>query len=153
MSAAEVRRARRAHWGLNTMAEATTPVAKPLRAPPLSPHLQIWRWHVTMAGSILHRMTGVALYFGAIGLALWLVAGASGAAIYGYVELALNSLFGQMAVFAMLFALIFHFCNGLRHLVWDAGAGVNPRFANLTGWLSLIITCVASVGIFALSAL
>lgn len=98
-------------------------------------------------------MTGVALYVGAIGMALWLMAGASGAATYGYVELALNSLLGQIGVFAMLFALVFHFVNGLRHLIWDAGAGVNPRFATITGWLSLIITCIASVGIFALSAL
>lgn len=135
------------------MAEASTSTPKLRREAPLSPHLQVWRWHVTMAGSILHRMTGVALYGGALGLAVWLAVGASGAAIYGQMELALNSLPGQMALFALLFSLLYHFVNGLRHLIWDAGAGVNPRFANITGWLALIIALVASIAIFAVSAL
>lgn len=133
------------------MANATSSAIKPRREPPLSPHLQVWRWHVTMAGSILHRMTGVALYAGAIGLALWLAAGASGAATYGLVELALNTLIGQMALFALLFSFVYHFVNGLRHLIWDAGAGINPRFANVTGWLALIIAFVVPILIFALS--
>ncbi len=135
------------------MAEASTSTPKLRREAPLSPHLQVWRWHVTMAGSILHRATGVALYVGAIGLVVWLAAGALGAASFGDIELALNSIFGQIVLFGVLFSLVYHFVNGLRHLVWDAGAGVNPRFANLTGWLSLIIAFIAPVVIFALSAL
>lgn len=149
------------HWawfeGADFMAEASSPTAnpksKPRHEPPLSPHLQIWRWHVTMAGSILHRATGVALYAGAIGLALWLAAGAYGATSFGLVELALNSLPGQIALFALLFSLVYHFVNGLRHLIWDAGAGINPRFANFSGWLALIIAFVVPIFVFALSAL
>lgn len=135
------------------MAEASTSTPKLRKEAPLSPHLQVWRWHVTMAGSILHRITGVALYGGAIGLVVWLAAGASGAAVFGYAELALNSLPGQMVLFALLLALVYHFLNGLRHLVWDAGKGVNTRFANLTGWLALILSVLGAIAIFALSAL
>jgi len=120
---------------------------------PLSPHLQVWRWHVTMATSILHRMTGAALYAGAIGLAAWLIAGAIGAEAFGYAELALTSIFGRVVLFGMLFALSFHTVNGIRHLTWDAGAGLRVKQANASGWLAIIVSFIVPVVIFALAPL
>jgi succinate dehydrogenase / fumarate reductase cytochrome b subunit len=65
---------------------------------PVSPHLSIWRWHVTMAGSILHRATGIGLYVAAIAMALWLMAAAAGPDVYAPIGPVLSSWFGQAAL-------------------------------------------------------
>lgn len=120
---------------------------------PLSPHLQVWRWHVTMATSILHRMTGVALYAGAVGLAAWLIAGAVSAEAFGYAELAIRSIPGQMVMFALLFSLTYHTMNGIRHLTWDAGKGLDVKSANASGWLAIIVSFIVPVILFVVAAL
>ncbi|MFS2316603.1 succinate dehydrogenase, cytochrome b556 subunit [Maricaulis sp. D1M11] len=106
---------------------------------PLSPHLQVWRWHATMASSILHRVTGMALTFGAAALAIWLVLLAFGA------EDAVAFLFeGWMAwvtrfgLIALTWAVSYHWLNGLRHLMWDAGKGFDPKGSNLRSILIMI---------------
>lgn len=106
---------------------------------PLSPHLQVWRWHATMASSILHRVTGMALTFGAAALAVWLVLLAFGA------EGAVAFLFeGWMAwvtrfgLIALTWAVSYHWLNGLRHLMWDAGKGFDPKGSNLRSILIMI---------------
>ena len=106
---------------------------------PLSPHLQVWRWHATMASSILHRVTGMALTFGAAALAIWLVLLAFGA------ENSVAFLFeGWMAwvtrfgLIALTWAVSYHWLNGLRHLMWDAGKGFDPKGSNLRSILIMI---------------
>jgi succinate dehydrogenase / fumarate reductase cytochrome b subunit len=120
---------------------------------PLSPHLQVWRWHVTMLTSILHRASGGALYAGAAGLAAWLLLGAFAPAVFESVDLILRSIPGQVVLFLLLLALVYHFVNGLRHLTWDAGAGLNVRAANASGWLALIVSILAAAAIFAAALL
>lgn len=120
---------------------------------PLSPHLQVWRWHITMATSILNRMTGVALYAGAIGLAAWLIAGAVGPGAFGYAELLITSIFGRVVLFSLLFSLSFHTLNGIRHLTWDSGAGLTVKAANASGWLVLIVSFIVPIVIFAIAPL
>jgi succinate dehydrogenase / fumarate reductase, cytochrome b subunit len=93
---------------------------------PLSPHLQIWRWHVTMASSILHRFSGVALYLAAIGLAFWLAAAALGPEVYAPVDAILSSAWGQAGLYLIAAALAYHLANGIRHLVFDTGMGLTP---------------------------
>ncbi|MGI8839996.1 MAG: succinate dehydrogenase, cytochrome b556 subunit [Caulobacteraceae bacterium] len=128
------------------MAEAS-PAARPR---PLSPHLQVWRWHVTMAASILHRATGLALYAGALILAGWALALASGAASYdAYMDL-LGSLPGRIVLFGVTVSVFFHMANGVRHLFWDAGAGFEPRTADLTAWIALVFGLVAAGFVWAL---
>ena len=101
---------------------------------PLSPHLQIWRWHATMASSILHRATGVANYIGAILVSVWLIFLASGPEAYAVWE-RLNV--GPLGVLITLgfvgftFSVSYHLLNGLRHLAWDIGLGLDAKGSNL----------------------
>jgi succinate dehydrogenase subunit C (EC 1.3.5.1) len=118
--------------------------AKPKSAPqrPLSPHLQVWRWHATMLTSILHRATGMALYVGTLIVVLWLfTAMLETPAYYTALEDALHTLPGQVILFGYTFALMFHACNGVRHLVWDSGAGFAPKTAN-TASIAVIVAAV-----------
>jgi succinate dehydrogenase / fumarate reductase cytochrome b subunit len=119
-------------------------------ARPLSPHLSIWRWHVTMAVSILHRVTGSALYVGAILFAGWLASVAAGPEVYAPVAALLSSPLGQLGLYALVGALAFHLANGVRHLVLDTGRGMNPSDADSSAWFSILFAFAAPVGLWAL---
>jgi succinate dehydrogenase / fumarate reductase cytochrome b subunit len=103
------------------MAEAKTPAARPL-----SPHLQIYRWSWTMAMSIVHRATGIALYFGIALFAIWLVALSSGAEAYADVQWFFGSPIGLLVLFGYTLVLMQHMIGGVRHLIWDFGHGMEP---------------------------
>jgi len=121
------------------------------RERPMAPHLQVWRWHVTMAGSILHRATGVGLYGAAIGLAIWLFALAAGPDVFGIVHAGLTSLPGELLLYAFSVAIAYHFANGIRHLVWDSGRGYAPSTADASGWMVIVFALVAPIGVWALA--
>ena len=123
------------------------------RARPLSPHLQVWRWHITLAASILNRGTGMACYVGMLILAGWALALASGPAAYGGYMGLLGSIPGKVVLFALTVALFFHLAAGLRHLVWDVGKGFLPRTADATAWAALAFSVVASVTVWIVAAL
>jgi succinate dehydrogenase / fumarate reductase cytochrome b subunit len=128
-----------------------TEVSRGPRERPLSPHLQVWRWHVTMLTSILHRATGVALYGGAILLAGWAIALASGPASYlSYMQL-LGSPLGRVVMFGLTISLFYHLANGVRHLVWDAGEGLEVKTANLTGVAAIAFGVAAAVAVWAIA--
>jgi succinate dehydrogenase / fumarate reductase cytochrome b subunit len=111
---------------------------------PLSPHLTVYRWAYTMTLSILHRATGIALSLALIGLVLWLVAIGLGPARYTAWVPWLTS-WPAMVIFALaIIALVFHFCNGLRHLAWDLGWGYERRAARSSAWVVICATVVAS---------
>jgi succinate dehydrogenase / fumarate reductase cytochrome b subunit len=112
---------------------------------PMSPHLQVWRWHVTMATSIFHRAGGVALYAGSLLLVGWLVAAASGPEAYAAYEGVLLSPVGLVLLFAFTAAATFHFANGLRHLLWDMGKGLDVKDANASGWFVILFAAVATI--------
>ena len=122
-------------------------------ARPTAPHLQIWRPHITMIGSITHRITGVILYLGAIGLVVWLAALAAGPDLYD----ALMNIVPPWVIMAKLYlitaVLAYHLFNGIRHLAWDVGAGFTPRVANMTGWLVILLALAAPFGLYALTQL
>ena len=105
---------------------------------PLSPHLQIYRWTLTMALSIVHRVTGIALYFGTLLLAWWLIAVASGPGAYAYVQAFIGSIIGKLIVFGYTWALLHHLLSGLRHLVWDLGYGFKASEREALTWGALI---------------
>lgn len=109
------------------------------RVRPLSPHLQVWRWHVTMAASILNRMTGGALSVGALLVALWLMALAFGPDAYATFTGWMGSPLGLLVWFGLTVALFLHLAGGLRHLVWDTGKGLSPRAADRMAWASIIV--------------
>jgi len=114
---------------------------------PLSPHLQVYRWQITMALSILHRMTGVALALGTLLLVWWLLAAAAGPAAFETVQWFIGSWLGRTLLFGWSLALFYHLCNGIRHLAWDAGFGFNIKTMTVTGWTvvaaSVALTVIA----------
>lgn len=112
---------------------------------PLSPHLQIWRWNVTMALSILHRAAGVGLGLGTLLLAWWLIAAASGPEAFATAQAFLGSILGRLVLLGFTAALFFHLCNGVRHLVWDAGYGFEVATAERTAWLTVAATVLLTL--------
>ena len=120
---------------------------------PLSPHLGIYKWQLTMASSILHRATGVGLGVGMLVLAWWLIAAASGADYYGMVSGWLTSVLGRIILLAFTWSLFFHLCNGVRHLFWDVGMGYDVVTATRSAWIvlaaSVILTLVAWIAAYA----
>lgn len=94
---------------------------------PLSPHLQIYRPMLTMMMSIVHRITGVALYFGTLLLVIWLVAAASSPAAFDTVNGLYGSWLGLLVLVGYSWALIHHALGGIRHFIWDTGAGFGPE--------------------------
>ncbi|HEY1708313.1 MAG TPA: succinate dehydrogenase, cytochrome b556 subunit [Rhizomicrobium sp.] len=118
------------------------------RQRPRSPFL-IYRWPVTMATSITHRVTGVGLAAGTLLIAWWLVAVMMGPEVYGPFSTFAASIFGQVILFGFVLALAYHFCNGIRHLAWDLGYGFNIRTAHWTGILVYTLALVIAVALFA----
>lgn len=113
---------------------------------PLSPHLQVYKPQLTSVLSILHRMTGVALAVGALLLVCWLVAAASGPAQFAAVQEFNGSWFGRLLLFGWTFALFYHMCNGIRHLVWDSGHGFELPQVYRSGW-TVVVAAVVLTGI------
>lgn len=111
---------------------------------PLSPHLSIYRWPVTMTLSILHRATGVAMAVGLVVLAAWLVSAASGADDYDQFITLMSTLVGRLLLIGWSFAFFFHLANGIRHLVWDTGRGFEKHQANASAWFVLVAAVVAT---------
>ena len=93
---------------------------------PLSPHLQIYRPMLTMMMSIVHRITGAALYFGMFLVAWWLIAAAGGGNGYTNLEWFFGTLIGRMVLFGYTWALLHHLLGGIRHLIWDTLHGLEP---------------------------
>ena len=116
---------------------------------PLSPHLQIYRPTITMVMSIVHRITGAALYFGTVLLAWWLIALASGPEAYEFFSWVARSWIGQLALIGFAWALIFHLFSGIRYLIWDTSRAIAPRPADVISWIALLLSLVATAGIVA----
>lgn len=111
--------------------------ANPAANRPLSPHLQIYRLILTMVMSILHRMTGAALYFGMILLAWWLIAAASGEAYFDWVNGLFGSIIGRILLLGFTWALMHHALGGVRHLIWDTGHGFSETARRGLSWATL----------------
>lgn len=112
---------------------------------PLSPHLQIYKWPVSMFVSISHRATGIALSIGTIVLTWWLLAAASSDGAFNVVQGFLASWFGVLLLLGWTVALVFHLLAGIRHLAWDAGYGFDNRVYRVTGWGVLAATAALSL--------
>ena len=130
-----------------------TEVSRGVRERPLSPHMQVWRWHLTMLTSILHRATGSALYGGAIILAAWAIALASGPANYLYFMQLLGSPLGRVVMFGLTVSLFYHLANGIRHLVWDAGKGLDIKTSNLSGAAVIAFGVAAAIAVWVIAAM
>ena len=115
---------------------------------PLSPHLQVYRLQWTMLLSITHRATGVALAAGALLLASWLIALANGPQSFQAIQDFLASWVGRLLLFGWTWSLMYHLANGLRHLAWDAGKGLELPAAQASGYLVLIVSVLLTVAVW-----
>ena len=126
------------------MTEARTTPLEDLR--PLSPHMQIYRWTWTMAMSIVHRLTGVALYAGTLLTLWWLVALSLGPGPYETVRWVMTSLLGRLVLIGYTWAIFHHMLGGIRHFLWDMGLayGSPTRHILAAGTLvgSLVLTAL-----------
>jgi succinate dehydrogenase / fumarate reductase cytochrome b subunit len=123
-----------------------------LRPRPMSPNFQLWRWHVTMAVSFGHRVTGLGLYLGALVLAVWALSLASGPDAYATFTAAAGSIPGRIVLIGVSFCLFYHLANGIRHLVWDAGYGFKLRTADASAWAVIGFAVLATVVFWAFVA-
>jgi succinate dehydrogenase / fumarate reductase, cytochrome b subunit len=131
------------------MSEAPASHSPPKAAArPMSPYVSVWRWHLTMAVSILHRVTGVVLYGAALILAGWAIALAASPAAYDEFRLILGSPLGKLVLIAITFSLFFHLANGVRHLVWDFGSGFQPKTADMTAAVVVVFAAAATVAVW-----
>ena len=112
---------------------------------PLSPHLQVYRPEINMVMSIIHRITGSALYFGTVIVACVLVAVATGAETYDHVTGLLSTWFGQFVLLGYTWALLHHLAGGLRHFIWDTGRGFDLKTIDLLSWATLAFSVTGTV--------
>ncbi|MBU0583348.1 MAG: succinate dehydrogenase, cytochrome b556 subunit [Alphaproteobacteria bacterium] len=115
------------------------------RARPLSPHLSVYRWPITMTVSILHRMTGGALYFGTLLVAWWLIAAATSENQFNIANAVFGSWFGRLVLFGYTWVLIHHMLGGIRHLIWDTGEGLEKHTASKLAWANIAGSIVLTV--------
>lgn len=118
---------------------------------PLSPDLQIYRPQLTSILSFSHRVTGIALSVGTLLLISWLMAAAAGPQAYSTFQRFISSWLGLVLMFGWTFSFFFHLCNGLRHLVWDAGYGFELRSIYVSGWTVVVVSTTLTVGAWIVS--
>ena len=112
---------------------------------PLSPHLQIYRWHISSLISITHRISGVINLLALISIFYWLVVLSFGESNYESFLLIVNSFFGKFILIGFTWSMSFHLLSGIRHLVWDLGYGFEIKTANISGTIVIITSLVVTV--------
>ena len=113
---------------------------------PLSPHITIYRWPLNAIMSIMHRATGVGLGVGAIFVVWWFLAASISESYFNFVDGLLTSLLGDLIMVGLLAAIWYHFCNGIRHLIWDTGAGHEIRTSSISAPISLATALILTIG-------
>ena len=122
---------------------------------PLSPFMlgSYYRFQLTSVLSFAHRLTGLALSVGTIFIAAWVLSTAVGAASYGGFIYFAHSILGQLMLLGWSWALLYHLCNGIRHLVWDSGYAFEQRNVDLGGWIVVLASLVLTAAVWALACL
>ena len=117
---------------------------------PLSPHLQVYKMILTMLMSVVHRVTGGALYFGTVLIVIWLLAVASGeqSTFYQIVSSLYTSWFGLLVLFGFTWALIHHMLGGFRHFVWDLGYGFSKEASNLMAKMTIFGSVIITLALW-----
>ena len=112
---------------------------------PLSPHLQIYRWHISSLLSITHRICGVINLLGLILIFFWILILSLGESNYELFLISINSFFGKFILIGFTWSMIFHLLSGIRHLVWDFGYGFEIKTANFSGVVVIIFSLVLTI--------
>ena len=123
----------------------STATQGPRRARPLSPHLSVYKFTPTMTMSIVHRVSGAALYFGTLLVAWWLIAASISPDYFDYVSWLFGSFLGRLVLFGYTWALMQHMLGGIRHFIWDTGAGLEKHTATKIAWATLAGSIVLTV--------
>jgi succinate dehydrogenase / fumarate reductase cytochrome b subunit len=118
---------------------------------PISPHLSIYRPQINMVMSIVHRITGSALYVGTVLLAAWLVAAAMGPREFAIVNGLFAHPLGLLVLLGYTWALVHHMLGGVRHLIWDTGQALDIKSVNGLSWLSLIASLATTAVLWTLA--
>ena len=116
-----------------------------VRPRPTSPHLSVYRFTLTMTLSIVHRITGGALYFGTLLVVWWLIAAASSPNAYAGIGSFMSSFVGRLLLFGYTWALMHHMLGGMRHLVWDTGNGLEKHTSTRLAWANLAGSIVLTI--------
>jgi succinate dehydrogenase / fumarate reductase cytochrome b subunit len=117
---------------------------------PLSPHLQIYKLIPTMVMSIVHRITGAALYFGTLLVVWWLIAAASGQAYFEWVSWLMGTIIGRLILLGYTWALLHHMLGGFRHFMWDLGYGFEKTFSTKLAKATLVGSLCLTVIVWAI---
>jgi succinate dehydrogenase / fumarate reductase, cytochrome b subunit len=128
---------------------AETPQRPVAHARPLSPHMTIYRWPVTMMTSITHRLTGTGLSVGVVVLAWWLVCISNGPEGWHSFHAIWDTPLGLLVLFGLTWSLIFHFLNGVRHLAWDLGYGFPKQVAERNSVIIFALSILGALAVFA----
>ena len=112
---------------------------------PLSPHLQIYRWHISSLLSITHRISGIVNLLALILIFFWMIALSLGENNYESFLLIINSFFGKFILIGFTWSMIFHLLSGARHLVWDLGYGFKIKTANISGIIVIISSLILTI--------
>ncbi len=112
---------------------------------PLSPHLQIYRWHISSLLSITHRIAGVINLVALIFVFFWLITFSFGENNYQSFLLIINSFFGKFILIGFTWSMIFHLLSGIRHLAWDLGYGFEIKTANFSGIIVIIFSLAFTI--------
>ena len=120
-------------------------MANVTRSRPLSPHLQVYKPIPTMVMSIVHRITGAALYFGTVLVAWWLIAAATGEAYFDWVSWFFGTWIGRLVLFGYTWALMHHMLGGLRHFMWDMGRGYEKHFSTKLALATPVVSVALTV--------
>ncbi len=112
---------------------------------PLSPHLQIYKWHISSLLSITHRVVGVINFFAFILICFWAVSLLFGEILYQNIEIILNTFFGKFLITSLCWTFSFQILNEIRHLAWDVGLGFDLKTAKVTGIITLIGSLILTV--------
>lgn len=132
--------------------QAKTPAKRLEDIRPLSPHLQIYKWSWTMAMSVVHRVTGVALYAGTVLIVGWLAALAAGPGPYECARWLMTSIVGKLILIGYTWALFHHLLGGVRHFIWDTGAGFERNARMALAKFTLVGSIVLTVAFWAIVA-
>ena len=117
---------------------------------PLSPHLQIYRWHLSMILSIAHRIIGVVNSIAMILICLWTISFLFGEENYEIIKILFQSFFGKLLIISLSWSFSFHMLSEIRHLIWDLGYGFDLKISKITGVITIIGSLVLTILIYLL---
>ena len=112
---------------------------------PLSPHLQIYRWHLSMILSITHRIIGVVNSIAIILICLWSISLLFGEENYEIIKILFQSFFGKLLIISLSWSFSFHILSEIRHLIWDLGYGFDLKISKITGIITIIGSLVLTI--------